>query len=176
MSVILVPDQQHSHYCYRVSGHLYHFHVLICTHVWNQDSRPAVIYVTASRDYQACCSTHFFKLFLKQQACLWQLHQAIWHIEYKHAFCKICKHICSCGAVSAGLSVTLASDPQLCLNSMLVPDQWAVKHNCTRPSGMYVTVSPDQLACLYMPHIQSACMSLISIHECYIAPSHQPCL
>ena len=31
-------------------------------HVWNQDSRPAVIYVTASRDYQACCSTYVFKL------------------------------------------------------------------------------------------------------------------
>ena len=23
---------------------------------------------------------------LKQQACLWQLHPAIWHIEYTHAF------------------------------------------------------------------------------------------
>ena len=62
MSVILVPDQQHSHYCHRVSRHLYHFHVWLSTHVWNQDSRPAVIYVTASRDYQACCSTHVFKL------------------------------------------------------------------------------------------------------------------
>ena len=62
MSVILVPDQQPSHYCHRVSRHLYHFHVWLSTHVWNQDSRPAVIYVTASRDYQACCSTHVFKL------------------------------------------------------------------------------------------------------------------
>ena len=62
MSVILVPDQQPSHYCHRVSRHLYHFHVWLSTHVWNQDSRSAVIYVTASRDYQACCSTHVFKL------------------------------------------------------------------------------------------------------------------
>ena len=62
MSVILVPDQQPSHYCHRVSRHLYRFHVWLSTHVWNQDSRPAVIYVTASRDYQACFSTHVFKL------------------------------------------------------------------------------------------------------------------
>ena len=61
-SVILVPDQQPSHYCHRVSRHLYLFHVWLSTHVWNQDSRPAVIYVTASRNYQACCSTHVFKL------------------------------------------------------------------------------------------------------------------
>ena len=62
MSVILVPDQQPSHYCHRVSRHLYHFHVWLSTYVWNQDSRPAVIYVTASGDYQACCITHVFKL------------------------------------------------------------------------------------------------------------------
>ena len=62
MSVILVLDQQPSHYCQRVSRHLYHFHVWLSTHVWNQDSRPTVIYVTASRDYQACYSTHVFKL------------------------------------------------------------------------------------------------------------------
>ena len=43
MSVILVLDQQPSHYCHRVSRHLYHFHVWFSTHVWNQDSRPAVI-------------------------------------------------------------------------------------------------------------------------------------
>ena len=34
-SVILVPDQQPSHYCHRVSRHLYHFHVWLSTHVWN---------------------------------------------------------------------------------------------------------------------------------------------
>ena len=62
MSVILVPDQQPSHHCHRVSRHLYLLHVWLSTHVWNQDSSPAVIYVTASRDYQACCSTHVFKL------------------------------------------------------------------------------------------------------------------
>ena len=59
---IQVPDQHPSHYCHRVSRHLYHFHVWLSTHVWNQDSRPAVIYVTASGDYQTCCSTHVFKL------------------------------------------------------------------------------------------------------------------
>ena len=30
--------------------------------------------------------------------------------------------------------------------------QPAVKHNCTRPSGMYVTVAPDQQSCLYILH------------------------
>ena len=45
-----------------VSRHLYHFHIWLSTHVWNLDSWPAVIYVTASPDYQACCSTHIFKL------------------------------------------------------------------------------------------------------------------
>ena len=67
MSVILVPDQQPSHYCHRLSRHLYYYTCLIMwhrtsTHVWNQDSRPAVIYVTALQYYQACCSTHVFKL------------------------------------------------------------------------------------------------------------------
>ena len=64
ISVILVPDQQPSYYCHRVSRrrHLYHFHVWLSTHVWKQDSRPAIIYVTASWDYQTSCSTHVFKL------------------------------------------------------------------------------------------------------------------
>ena len=67
MSVILVPDQQPSHYCCRVRRHLYHYTCLIMwnrtsIHVRNQDSRPAVMSVTASRDYQVCCSTHFSKL------------------------------------------------------------------------------------------------------------------
>ena len=67
MSVILVPDQQPSHYCHRVSRHLYHYACLTMwnrtsIHVRNQDSRPAVMSVPASRDYQACCSTDFLKL------------------------------------------------------------------------------------------------------------------
>ena len=39
-------------------------------HVWNQ----AVMSVTASRDKQACYSTHVLNLALNQQACLLQLH------------------------------------------------------------------------------------------------------
>ena len=35
---------------------------------------------------------------------------------------------------------------------MLVPKQRAGKHNCTRPSGIYVTVAPDQQQCLYKLH------------------------
>ena len=33
--------------------------------------------------------------------------------------------------------------------SKLVPNQQVGKHNCTRPSGMYVTVASDQQPCLY---------------------------
>ena len=31
------------------------------------------------------------------------------------------------------------------MSSMLVPDQWAIKDNCTRTSGMYVAVAPDAI-------------------------------
>ena len=52
MSVILVQDQQPSHYCLRVSRHLYHYTCLIMwyrnsTNVLNQDSRPAVMSVNS---------------------------------------------------------------------------------------------------------------------------------
>ena len=45
---------------------------------------------------------------------------------------------------------------------MLVPNQRAGKHNCTRQSGMYVSVAPDQQPCFYMLHT-----STISKHVCY---------
>ena len=32
---------------------------------------------------------------------------------------------------------------------MLVPNQRAGKHNCTRPSDMFVTVAPDQKPCIF---------------------------
>ena len=71
MSVILVPDRHPSHYCHRISRHLFHYTCLI---MWNRTSirtcqKPRlqafaiysiVMSITASRDYQACCSTHFF--------------------------------------------------------------------------------------------------------------------
>ena len=57
MYFILVPDQQPrprpSHYCHRVSRHIYHYACLIMwnrtsIHIKHQDSRPAVMSVTAS--------------------------------------------------------------------------------------------------------------------------------
>ena len=38
------------------------------------------------------------------------------------------------------------------MSPMIVSDQWAVKHNCTTPTGMFVAVAPDQQSCLYMLH------------------------
>ena len=46
------------------------------------------------------------------------------------------------------------------MSPMLIPDQRHSKHSCNRPSGMYVTVTPDQQPCLYMLHT-------ISMHGCY---------
>ena len=43
---------------------------------------------------------------------------------------------------------------------MLVPSCRACKHNCTRPSGIYVTVVPDKQPCLFK-------LNTISIHVCY---------
>ena len=53
MYAILVPNQQSSHYCHRVSRHIVHYACLIMWH--NKDFRPA-------QDYQACYSTHVLKL------------------------------------------------------------------------------------------------------------------
>ena len=137
MSVILVPDQQPSHYCQRVGRHLYHFHIWLSTHVWNQDSRPAVIYVTASRDHQACCSTHVLNLCSETAGIF--VTVALGHLARLNTsmhFCKICKHICCCGAVSAGMSVTLAPDPQLCLLCLYLT------------KGLLSTIAPDHQACM----------------------------
>ena len=61
------------------------------------------------------------------------------------------------------------------MSSMLVPDQWAVKHNCIRPSGMYVTVAPDQQSCLYMLHTISMHVSysfiLVASMNVYLHPA-----
>ena len=45
---------------------------------------------------------------------------------------------------------------------MLVPNQRAGKHNCTRPSGMYVTVAPGKQPCLYnlLTISMQCCMSV----------------
>ena len=69
------------------------------------------------------------------------------------------KHIHSCWVETAGMSVTLASDQQLC-PICLSSDQWASKHSCTRPSGMHVAAAPDNQPCLYKLHN-------ISMHTCY---------
>ena len=66
------------------------------------------------------------------------------------------------------------------MSSMLVLDHRAVKHNCTRSSGMYVTVAPDQPSCLYVLHTISMHVSysfiLSASMNVIFAPSHQPCL
>ena len=43
---------------------------------------PTVMTVTATRDEQACCSTHVLNVALNQQACLLQLHPTTWHVGY----------------------------------------------------------------------------------------------
>ena len=86
------------------------------------------------------------------------------------------------GAEPAGIYANLASGPQYVL--VLVPNQHAGKHNCTRPSGMYMyaVVAPDQQPCLYSYKLHT-----ISIHVSYsfilsasmyitFARDHQPCL
>ena len=64
---------------------------LCSTHVLTLCSETAGMFMTVARDHLA----HRI-----------QLHSISMH------FCKSCKHICSCGAEPAGISVTLASDPQ----------------------------------------------------------------
>ena len=126
MSVILVPDQQPSHYCHRIRRHLYNFHVWLSTHVWNQDSRPAVLYVTASRDHQACCSTHVFKLCSETAGMFVTVVPG--HLAHRIQACisvRFAKHICSCGAVPAGMSFYTCLRPAV-MSTMLVPDQWSV--------------------------------------------------
>ena len=179
MSVILVPDQQPSHYCHRVSRHLYHFHVWLSTNVWNLDSRPAVIYVTASRDYQACCSTHVFKLCSETAGMF--VTVAPGHLTHRIQVCisvRFANKFVVVGCASRFVCYTCLRPAAM--TTMLVPDQWAVKHNCTGPSGMYVTVAPDQQSCLYMLHTISMRVSysfiLSASMNVIFAPSHQPCL
>ena len=62
---------------------------------------------------------------------------------------------------------------------MGVPNQRAGKHNSTRPSGMFVTVAPDQQSCLHnlLTIRMNVCYSFILSASMYItfAPNHQPC-
>ena len=46
---------------------------------------------------------------------------------------------------------------------MLVSNQRAGKHNCTRPSDMYVTAAPDQKPCLY----NLLTINYAMLHVCY---------
>ena len=100
-------------------------------------------------------------------------------------------HVCY-GAEPAGI-YTFSSDPQYV--PVLVPYQHACKHNCTRPSGMYmyVAVAPGQQPChySYKSHTISAnvCYSFIlsasigyyictkpSAISVTIASDHLPCI
>ena len=98
---------------------------------------------------QACISVRFANTFvvvgLCQQVCLFHLSQTRSY-------------------VAAGMSVSLVSDPQLCLL-------------CLYPTnGLLSTIAPDHQACmavmsLNVAYNQHACrlqIHLISIHECYI--------
>ena len=61
---------------------------------------------------------------------------------------------------------------------MVIPNQRAGKHNSTRPSGMYVTVAPDQQSCLHnlLTICMPVCYSFILSASMYttFAPDHQP--
>ena len=137
------------------------------------------IYVTASRDYQACCSIHVFKLCSETAGMFvtvapgYLAHriQACISVRFANTFvvAELCQQVCR-----------LHLPQPAVMSSMLVPDQWAVKYNCTRSSSMFVTEAPDQQPCLYM-------LNTISMHVSYsfilsasmnviFAPSHQPCL
>ena len=71
-------------------------------------------------------SMHFFWVTSHQQVCLKQLELT-------------CKYIYSClGWTSRYLRYTCLR-PTVMSPIMLIPDKRAGKHNCTRPSGMYVT-------------------------------------
>ena len=184
MYIKLLPDQLPSHYCHRVSRHLYHYACLVMrhrtsTHVWNQDSSPALISVQLHETIRPVAVHMSLNFALKQQACLWQFHPTTWHNCTRPA--------CISVRAASTFVVVGPSSQQVYLlhllhgmSPMLVPNQQAGKQNCTRPSGMYVTVAPDQQPRLYM-------LPTISMHVCYsftlstsmyvmFAPNHQPCL
>ena len=131
------------------------------------------IYVTASRDNQACCSTHVFKLCSETAG----MFVTVAHGHLAHRI-QTCFSVRLWGCASRYVCYTCLRPAVM--PSMLVPDQWAVKHNCTRPSGMYVTVAPDQQSCLYMLHTISMNVSysfiLSASMNVIFTPSHQPCL
>ena len=120
-------------------------------------------------------------------ACRLQLDLTNMHVSYScdspadmfESVSNHLQHICSCGAELN--QVYMLHLPQTrSYVPMLVLNQLAGKHNCTRPSGMYVTIAPNQHPCLFTLHT-------ISIHVFYsfilsasmyvaFAPDHQPCL
>ena len=76
-----------------------------------------------------------------------------------------------------------------CYVPMVIPKQQAGKHNCIRPSGIYVTVAPDQQPCPYKLYtigipvcysfILSASMSISfasSTMPIISSSDHLPCL
>ena len=133
----------------------------------------------ASRDYQACCSTHVFKLCSETAGMFvtvapgYLAHRIQACISVRCANTFVVVELCQQYVGYTCLRPAVMS-------SMLVPDHRAVKHNCTRSSGMYVTVAPDQQSCLYMLHTISMHVSysfiLSASMNVIFAPSHQPCL
>ena len=135
------------------------------------------INVTALRDYQACCSTHVFKR-CSETACIF-VTVAPGHLAHR---------IQACISVTfANTFVVVGLCQQVCLLHLPQTGSYvfyvctrprAVKHNCTRPSDMYVTVAPDQQSCLYMLHTISMHVSysfILSTSMIVIfSPGHQP--
>ena len=179
MSAILVPDQQPSHYCHRVSRHLYHFHVWLSTHVWNQDTRPAVIYVTASKDYQACCGTNVFKLCSETEGMF--VTVAPGHLAHRIQACISVRFANTFVGVGLFQRICLLHLPQTrsyvfyaCTRPMdcLAQLHQTIRNLCyssTWPAVMSLYVAFNQHAASYS-FILSASMNVI------FAPSHQPCL
>ena len=125
-----ILDQQPSHYCHRVSRHLYHFHVWLSTHVWNQDSRPAVIYVTTSRDYQTCCSTHVFKLRTETAGMF--VTVASGHLAHQVQACISVRF--------ANTFVVVGLCQQVCLLHLPLTHSYV--------NGLLSTIAPDYQACM----------------------------
>ena len=98
--------------------------------------------------------------------------------------------ICSCGGLPSRYNCYTCLKPAV-MSLCSYPSNGHVKHNCTRPSGMYVTVAPDQQPYLYKcAYYQHACLlqfRFISSQVYYlctrpsamsvtIASHHLPCL
>ena len=140
MSVILVSDQQPSHYCHRASRQLYHYTCLIMwnrisIHVRNQDYRPAVMYVKASQDYQACYSTHFLKHCIETVGMFVTVSPD--HLAYR---------------IQAYISVKVASTFVVVeLSQQVYPlylhqTRSHVSYDCTQPMGLVSTIAPNHQA------------------------------